>query len=517
MAEGGRQLPDRSGGEIPRSGVILLLAAIFTAAACAIVYELLLGTTSSYFLGDSIAQFSLTIGFFLFAMGVGSWVSRLIERRLLERFILLEIGLGLVGGLAVPILYAAYAYTDHYRYCMLLLIVGIGGLIGLEVPLLTRILRGYGSLRTILADVLSFDYLGSLVAALLFPYLLLPLLGTLHTSLVTGLVNTAVALALLLYFGQHMGRARSWLAAQGVVVFACLAAMLWAAEPLRERWESALYEDRIVFSTQSAYQRIVLTEWHGDLRLFLNGHLQFASVDEYRYHEALVHPAMALSSSRQRVLIIGGGDGLSAREVLKYPEVLEIDLVDMDRAMTDLARRDLRIARLNKNALSHPKVRILNEDGFTFLQQPHEAYGVIVVDLPDPRVAGLSKLYSVEGYRLFKRHLSPGGLLVTQATSPYFAREAYWSIAATLETAGFVLFPYHVLVPSFGEWGFHLAGEGELPIAEVEFDIPLRFLRAELLPSMGVFPSDMERLQVGANRLDSPLLSRYYREGWGRW
>ena len=357
----------------------------------------------------------------------------------------------------------------------------------------------------------------SLVAALLFPYLLLPLLGTLHTSLVTGLVNTIVALALLLYFGQHMGRARSWLAAQGVVVFAFLAAMLWAAEPLRERWESALYEDRIVFSTQSAYQRIVLTEWHGDLRLFLNGHLQFASVDEYRYHEALVHPAMALSSSRQRVLIIGGGDGLSAREVLKYPEVLEIDLVDMDRAMTDLARRDLRIARLNKNALSHPKVRILNEDGFTFLQQPHEAYGVIVVDLPDPRVAGLTKLYSVEGYRLFKRHLSPGGLLVTQATSPYFAREAYWSIAATLETAGFVLFPYHVLVPSFGEWGFHLAGEGELPIAEVEFDIPLRFLRAELLPSMGVFPSDMERLQVGANRLDSPLLSRYYREGWGRW
>ena len=203
--------------------------------------------------------------------------------------------------------------------------------------------------------------------------------------------------------------------------------------------------------------------------------------------------------------------------MLKYPEVREIDLVDMDRAITDLARRDLRITRLNKNALSDPKVRILNEDGFTFLQRPHEAYGVIVVDLPDPRVTGLTKLYSVEGYRLFKRHLSPGGLLVTQATSPYFAREAYWSIAATLEAAGFVLFSYHVLVPSFGEWGFHLASERELPIAEVKFDVPLRFLRAEFLPSMGIFPSDMERLHVEVNRLDSPLLSRYYREGWNRW
>ena len=500
---------------IPRTGLLLLLAAILVAAACAIIYELLIGTTSSYFLGDSVEQFSLTIGFFLFAMGLGSWGSRLIARDLLARLVALEIWLGLLGGSTVAILYLAYVFTPHFRYWMLVLTMAIGVLIGLEVPLLTRILRGYGSLRTILANVLSLDYLGALLAALLFPYVLMPALGSLHTAALAGLLNVLAGASILICFRHQLRpRSRRWLAAQVGVVTLALAGLLAAAGPLLRQWEDALYAGRIVHSEQSPYQRIVLTQWRGSIRLFLDGHLQFAAVDQHRYHESLVHPAMALTPNRERILIIGGGDGLAAREVLRYPDVRQIDLVDIDPAVTALGRRNVYVTDLNDNALNDERVRVRNEDGFIYLQREHVPYGVIIMDLPDPREEALAKLYSVASYRLCRRHLSPGGLLVTQATSPYFAREAYWSIAATLEAAGLRVLSYHAYVPSFGEWGFHLAGR-EAPSPDVlRFEVPLRFLDPALFRNMLRFDPDMARLEVAPNRLDRPLLAHYYREGW---
>ena len=501
-----------------KTGSFLLLAAILVAAVCAILYELLIGSTSSYFLGNSVEQYSLTIGFFLFAMGVGSWASRLIHARLLARFIALEIWLGLLGGSAVAVLYLAYAYTDHYRYLMLVLVLLIGFLIGLEVPLLTRILRGFGSLRTTLSNVLSLDYMGALLAALLFPYLLLPLLGMLHTSVVAGLINAVVGLGVLISFRHQLGRGQvARLASLGAVIVLLLGALLGMSDSLLERWESSLYDDVIVHSEQSPYQKIVLTAWHDEVRLFLNGHLQFASVDHHRYHESLVHPAMAAAKNRERVLIIGGGDGLAAAEVLKYGDVRHVDLVDLDRAVTSLGRRDLRLTRLNGNALNHPKVRVTSEDGFVYLQRSHPDYGLIIFDLPDPREEALGKLYSVSGYRLCLRHLAPGGVIVTQASSPYYVREAYWSIAATLEEAGLSVTSYHVWVPSFGDWGFHLATREPLDPTEIHFTVERRFLRTEQFRRMLDFDIDTERLPVAPNRLDQPRLARYYRQGMARW
>ncbi len=496
----------------------LLLAAIFVAAGCAIVYELLIGSISSYFLGDSVEQFSLTIGFFLFAMGIGSWLSRLIKENLLLHFISLEIWLGFIGGCSIPLLYTVYANTHAYRYFMIVLILVIGTLIGLEIPILTRVLRSYGSLRTILSDVLSLDYLGALVAALLFPFVLMPALGSMHTALLSGLVNLAVGVAVLWVFRGILPFKSFWiLALQCILIGLFLMSLMVKSEALLDRWESSLYSDRIVFSEQSPYQKIVLTKWRDNLRLFLNGHLQFASVDEHRYHEALVHPAMELAASRQRVLILGGGDGLTAREVLKYPDVERVYLVDLDPVMTNLARRNIYIARLNDNALSSRKLHVINEDGFVFLQREHVPYGVILVDLPDPREDSLAKLYSVEGYKLCRKHLSPGGTLATQATSPYFSRSVYWSIAVSLEEAGFNVRSYHVLVPSFGEWGFHLASKQKLDIATLGFKVQRRFLKEELLDAMFRFDSDMDRIEIEANRLDKPVLARYYREEWSRW
>ena len=502
-----------------RLGVALLLASVFAAAACAIIYELLIGTISSYFLGDSVEQFSLTIGFFLAAMGAGSWASRFCEKNLISKFISIELWLGLAGGCSVPVLYAVYSHSGQYRYWMILFILAIGGMVGLELPLVARILRQYGTLKKVLANLLSLDYLGSLIAALAFPYLLLPLFGTFDTSLVTGTINVGIGVALLAAFRGLLNRRQMrLLALQAFLLAAVLGGLLMRAEDLRERWESNLYSDRIVYSLQSRYQKVVLTQWKEEINLFLDGHLQFSSADEYRYHEALVHPAMSLASSRDRVLIIGGGDGLSAREVLKYPDVSQVYLVDIDQAVTDLARRDVRMTDLNQNALNRPEVRILNEDAFLFIQQKLVPYGVIIVDLPDPRFDSLSKLYSVEGYRLLNRHLARGGMLATQATSPYFTRKTFWSIGKTLTEAGLQAVPYHIPVPSLGEWGFFLAADGARPsFADAPLAVPVRYLKPELLPSMKVFPPDMGPLEVEANHLDRPLLAQYYREDWGRW
>ena len=512
-------MPEPEKKRLTALGAGMLLAAILSAAICAIIYELLIGSVASYFLGDSVEQFSLTIGIFLASMGLGSWLSRFIsDSALLKRFAQIEIWLGLLGGLAVALLYVLYGYTSHFRTGMVAMIVLIGALIGLEVPLLTRLMREVDTLRTTLSTVLSLDYLGALVAALLFPYVLLPFLGTLNTGLVAGLANSAVGLGVVFAFkGWLAPREYGSLIAQAVFVLFLLLGLAWQSEGLLDRWESDLYDDQIVHSEQSKYQKIVMTRRGDFLRLYLNGHLQFASVDEHRYHEALVHPALSLVANRERVLIIGGGDGLTAREVQKYADVRQIDLVDLDPAVTHLAQRNIYITKLNKNALNRPGISVLNEDGLLFLQREHMAYGAIILDLPDPREEGLAKLYSVEAYNLCRRLLSPGGMLVTQASSPYYSREAYWSIAETLEKAGFAVHSYHLQVPSFGEWGFHMASVGKIDPAEIDFSVPMRYLDDEVWQTLHIFDGDMARLPVAANRLDKPVLARYYRRGWSAW
>ena len=277
-----------------------------------------------------------------------------------------------------------------------------------------------------------------------------------------------------------------------------------------------MYDDPIVYQEQSPYQSIVLTKRGEHVRLFLNGHLQFASVDEYRYHEALVHPALALAHTRTRVLIIGGGDGLTAREVLKYPEVLEVDLVDLDPAVTRMATRNPYLTALNDNALSRSEVQVYHEDGFSFLQKDRPPYGVIIFDLPDPREEGLAKLYSREGYRLAKRMLAPGGVIVTQATSPYYARRAYWCIGNTMEAAGFIPISYHLNIPSFGEWGFQLGLQSERDLT-VNFEGPLRYLDPFVWQAMRVFDLSIGPIETKINQLDQPVLARYYREDWSLW
>lgn len=502
--------------ELTKRHSTVLLVTVFIIAICGLIYELIIGTLSSYLYGNSVTHFSITIGLFMSAMGLGAFVSQRIERNLLAWFILIEMTIGLVGGLSAGLLYTVFATTALYHVVMALLILLIGSLIGMEIPILTRLLGDWKTFKDSLANVLAFDYLGALLASILFPIVLLPQLGLMQTSFATGLLNMGVVLVTLAVFRPRLARWRTFLASSGLIVIILLGGVIWA-ERLTSFFEKRLYEDEIIYTRQTPYQRIIITRWGEDIRLFLDGNLQFSSRDEYRYHEPLVHPAMTLSRSRQSVLILGGGDGLVARELFKYPAVERVVLVDIDPAMTELGRMHPGLLALNGDSLSDPRLEIINRDAFTYLAETSDLFGVIIIDLPDPNNESLGKLYSREFYKLVKRHLAEGGVMVTQATSPYFARETFWSIVHTIEDVDLYTYPYHFYIPSFGDWGFVMAADHELKPDEFTPTVSLRYLTPELLAAARLFDSDIAEIETEVNTLNNQIILSYYEQGWKRW
>lgn len=491
---------------------LVLFLSVFLIAACGLIYELIAATLASYLLGDSVLQFSTIIGSYLFAMGIGSWLSRFIERSLVSRFITIELMVGLLGGFSSTILYLAFTWTTGFRFLLYGIVLAIGTLVGLEIPLLMRILKERFQLKELVSNVLTLDYLGALGASLLFPLLLVPHLGLVRSAILFGLLNAGVALWSTFLFRDRLPQAVSQRFAS-VAVIALLGAGMFFGQTITDTADAALYADDVVLTRTTPFQRIALTRWKEDYRLYLNGHLQFSSRDEYRYHESLVHPAMSSRPGARRALVLGGGDGLAVRELLKYPGLESITLVDLDPEMTRLFKTHSLLKSLNNNSLSSPKVRIVNTDAFPWLQASRETFDIAIVDFPDPNNYSLGKLYSTAFYRLLGRSLSEGGLAAVQSTSPMFARQSFWCIVETLKAAGLKTYPYHAYVPSFGEWGFVLASRrdwapgGELPQG-------LRFLTVPQLHSMFEFPPDLAPVKAEVNRLNDQVLVRYYDREW---
>jgi spermidine synthase len=489
-----------------------LLVSVLLIAACGLVYELVAGAIASYLLGDSVTQFSTVIGTYLFAMGVGSGLSRFVVRGVAARFVLIELMVGLVGGYSSSILFLAFSFTDAFRVVLYALVFVIGALVGLEIPLLMRILRDRFDFKDVVAHVLTFDYLGALGASLLFPLVLVPHVGLIRAAILFGLLNAAVALWTTYLLKDMLGPKRM-LRALAVVVIGMLVGGWFAADRILALGESTLYADDVVLAKNTPYQRIVLTAWKDDLRLFLNSHLQFSSRDEYRYHEALVHPGLAAMPGARRVLVLGGGDGLALREVLRYRHVEHVTLVDLDPEMTRLFATHPELVKLNAHAFADPRVRVINADAFIWTDETAEVFDFAVIDFPDPSNFSIGKLYTTAFYRTLMRRLGPEGRFVVQSTSPMFARRSFWCIVQTIETVGLNAAPYHVYVPSFGEWGFVLAGRqrGPLPSAMPE---GLRYLTAASVPALFDFPLDMTRVQVEPNQLNTQALVRYYEQEW---
>lgn len=501
---------------------IILIISIFIAGLCSIIYELLISTTSSYFLGDSIKQFSITIGVYMAAMGLGSFLSRLFQKKLLLRFIEVELLLGLVGGCSVPILYFTFANTSYgsFSFVMILLISLIGMFTGLEIPLLTQIMKKYYPLNVNLSNVLSLDYLGALAATLLFPFFLLPWIGVFQSSIIFGLVNVGLGGLNLWYFRNHLSKAerRKYGLLTGTIILAFIALLVYSNQ-LLAHWHDSLYRDHIVYSQQSSYQHIVLTKGKDDVRLYLDRVIQFSSTDEYRYHESLVHPLLSLARHRSKVLILGGGEGLAAREVFKFEGVDELTVVDIDPAIFELGKENPHLRKLNEDVLYHDRIRLKPEDAFVFLQQNRDLYDVIIADLPDPTTEALTRLYSREFYKLIHQRLAKEGVFVTQASSPFHTTDAFWCIKSSVEAGGFnFIYPYHNYVPSFGDWGFILAANYPLPIQNIEIEKPTRYLDSTIVQRSFIFEKDLlPKDSIQFTTLDHPVLLDYYLDGWLRW
>ncbi|MFG6447345.1 polyamine aminopropyltransferase [Roseateles sp. BYS180W] len=508
-------------GRVPLQDLVLM-AGVIVIAACGLVYELCAGALASYLLGDSVLQFSTIIGTYLFSMGLGSWASKYIERQLVAQFLRVELLVGVIGGLMPAGLFVAHSLLPPgemagFRVLLYGLIVLLGALVGLEIPLVIRVLkresRRHYALKDLVAQVLAFDYLGALVVAVAFPLLLIPHLGLVRTGLLFGLMNVGVACWTVWLFRDELRALKSHIVSCVACVLVLVAGFV-GAEQLNSWAEQRFYGEHMLLKRSTPYQRIVVTEGRGGLRLFLNGNLQFHTRDEYRYHEALVHPVMAAHGAPKRVLVLGGGDGMAVREVLKYPSVESVTLVELDPQMTELFTHMPRLAELNAHALRHPKVKIVNADAFTWLEKHPGQFDVILIDFPDPSNFSLGKLYTTTFYELVDQHLAASGYAVVQTTSPLVARRSYWTVASTLEAVGLRTTPYHAHVPSFGEWGFIIASRRPYAMPR-QLPAGLRFLTPEALPLLMDFPADMARVPAEVNRLSNQALVRTFEAEWG--
>lgn len=494
----------------------LLLFAVFIIATCGLVYELVAGTLASYLLGDSVKQFSFIIGVYLFSMGIGSYFSKFIRKNQLNTFIEIEILVGFVGGLSSVILFVLFEKVDYFQLVLYLLVFITGCLVGLEIPLLMNILKDRVEFSNLVSNVFTFDYIGALLASVLFPLVLIPKLGIMKTSLFFGMINLSIAILMSFLLASEIKKSYI-IKTKAILSFFILLCVFTFSDVILSFSEEKLYGENIIFANTTPYQRIVLTHNKNDYRLYLNNNLQFSSADEYRYHEALVHPAMECAKNIKSILVLGGGDGLAIREVLKYKEVKNITLVDLDEKMTTMFTNNPVLSQFNKHSFSNSKVEVFNEDAFLWIKKTNKKFDVIVIDFPDPSNYSLGKLYSQKFYSSLKKLCNNTTIVVVQTTSPYFAPKSFWCINKTLQTVFEKTDAYHVYVPSFGEWGYSIASID----STIDFGVSNRKIKdlkfyQHQYTKLNYFPKDMLAKNVEINRLDNQILVRYFDEEWGK-
>lgn len=541
---------------------LVLYVSIFVMGACGLAYEYTFSKLSSDLLGNSFRQWAIIIGVMMFFMGVGSDIQKKIrDKDLMNTFLLGEVALAVLGAFGPVIMLFAYGqFYSHYALVQYFFVGAIGLLIGFEIPLLTRINSQYnGQLRLNLGSMLRMDYMGSLIGALAWVFVLPYYFTVIEMAFVLGLFTMAAAVCGLVYFRKRVPGFTKVCYVMAVAV-ALIVAGLFQARDWEVAGQQYLYQDKIVLSESSPYQHIVVTESRSDtVRMYINGHLQFSSMDEHIYHENLVHPAMQIAPRRDRVLVLGGGDGLAVREILKYDDVKEVTLCDLDPLVTKLARESDFFTRLNGHSLNEGRLhivdnnalvpsgefdlyvddqksgfpikrkkvdtlKILNVDALKFLEQVPGVYDVIIVDFPDPNAPEVSKLYSSMFYHHLKKRLAPRGVFVQQSTSPFWAKEAFLNIGRTIKSSGFVALPFHDNVPSFGVWGFWLAGRDdyyeEMDLrGAIESITTLkaqpRYLTPELVKANFVFGrNELKSPNNDINTILSSRLHEYYLQGW---
>jgi len=508
-----KNLPLNSYSQLTKKQTGILLISILVVALCGIAYQLIISTVSSYLLGNSVYQFSMTIGFFMFSMGVGSYLSKLLNENLIQNFIAVEMAIALVGGVCSLLLLMAFPMIRAlYDATMYSLIFIIGALVGMEIPIIMAIFaEKEKSARDSIADIMSLDYIGALIGSVSFPLFLLPQLGLIRSSFAIGLITILTALTNIYFFKSYLKSPRL-MTFISLMILALLTSFTIFGTQLTSFAEKHLYFDQIIYKKQTKYQKIVVTKSivNNEHRLYIDGHIQFSSRDEYRYHESLVHPLLSIAGNKSRVLVLGGGDGLAVREILKHDDVKEIHLVDIDPEMTLISKELNVLATLNEHSLEHPKLTIFNQDAFTFINQAGVLYDRVIIDMPDPHNEAINKLYSKEFYTMIRKRMSPEGILVSQSSSPFFTRQTFWCIQETLNAVFEDTQSYHVNIPSFGDWGFNLARLNSTIPTNYTFDIETHFLDSPTMKAALIFGKDIQKTDVPVNTIMEPRLYQLY-------
>jgi spermidine synthase len=455
----------------PGTGRFLVLVCVFVCAACGLVYELELVALASYLMGDSVTQASVVLSVMVFAIGLGSLAAKRLRSRAAAGFGVVEAVLALVGGCSAMALYAAFAWTrgsgaggawsDAPRCLLIAFSLGIGALIGAEVPLLMVLIQRIRRQDAggAVADLFAADYVGALVGGLAFPFLLLPVFGQLTGALLTGVVNAVAGGALVLgLLRRDVSLRGRWLLLVANVTVLGLLATAWVlVDDFERAARQAMFGAHVRVAERTGVQEVVLTGGaHGPLALYLDGRLRAGGRDEARYHAALVAPALR-GGPHARVLVLGGGDGLAVREVLRRPGVRRVDVLDTDPALVRLARTDPGLSALNRRALSDPRVRVTTGDVFDLVRRAPRThpYDVVICDLPDPGRTDSMKLYSQEFYGLVGRVLSARGRVAVHGGD---VSGRLWTVASTVRSAGLRAVAYR---GRGGPAGFVLAGRRE--------------------------------------------------------
>ncbi|MGL1934093.1 MAG: polyamine aminopropyltransferase [Fibrobacterales bacterium] len=544
----------------------IIYLTMFIMGGCGLAYEYTISKIASDLLGNSVKQWAIIIATMMFFMGIGSDLQKYIkDNNLFDKYLLAEMLLSICGAIAPIAMIVTYGqYPTHYVLVQYFFIASIGLLIGFEIPLLARINTNYiKELKFNIGSILKMDYLGSLCGAIVWVYLLPHYFTLVEMAFVLGLINAAATIVALIYFRKYL----KYLGYLSILIALIVCGLFWGLLNAKE-WsidaEQYLYKDTIIFSETTQYQHIVMTDSRAhDISLYINGHLQFNSFDEHIYHENLVHPAMALSGSRKRVLILGGGDGLALREVLKYSDVEEVVLCDLDPKMTEIAQSIPELSSMNRGSLRNAKVtllqngtlipsgkqtivaanklkgytaesepvasvQVINIDAANFLEQASGVFDVILIDFPDPNAPELAKLYSTLFYERLKKKLAITGVFVQQSSSPVFAKEAYLAIGRTMRHVGLSAFPYHDNVPTFGEWGWWIGGHPQTvtkayrdtrfkQVPVIPQEVETRYINGAVIQKNFMFGKDQLKSQYnGVNTLTTPVVYDYYLEGWQR-
>lgn len=505
-----------------RSNILKLC--LFATGLSGIVAEYVLSTLATYFLGNSVLQWTMIVSIMLFSMGLGARVTKIMENNLLEKFIWIEIALSILASFVSLITYTIATYTLYTGFAIYTMSVIIGLLIGMEIPLVIRINDQFETLKINVSSMMENDYYGSLLGGVFFAFIGLPFLGLTFTPFILGFINFSVAIVLLSVLWKDLEiNVKKRLSTANVTVLILLVAGIMNANNVIAHGEEMRYKDQVIYSKQTKYQKIVMTQSNSDFWLFINGNQQLSTIDEVMYHEPLVHPLLQLYPNPTDILILGGGDGCAVREVLKYQTVENITLVDLDPEMTRLAVEHPVLSEINQHALENDKVNVLNEDGYTYLENNKQFYDIIIIDLPDPKTIELGRLYSYEFYKLCYQTLRPNGLIITQAGSPYFAARAFECINKTMSEAGFATVPMHNQVITLGEWGW-ISGAKSLnkeqfrtAMQKLDFEgIPTKWINKEAMTLITSFGKDFTRnaeKPIEVNTIHNPVLHQYYLGG----